>query len=462
MIYKHSYFNKELKEAYLDEAASRKNNFLYGCIYVVATMAAHLVLRTLSETVIYERFPEVMLPSNFSVIFLYNYVALALFIIYLAANYRYLTFQEISDNRWYPLIKNGYNIYKMVTAKLLARFFRVFVVYTVGYVGSLLLCSIMGYQIVIHYLFSLYFVGLTDILLIYTITLAVSNFVKTSGYLGWVIILVFAAVRALQYVFSYYSAVRDRELMKDLSNLFTPPVLTYILVAAGIFAASLVVTYIAVRIKSARFTVKTSIEAPFAKDYKTNSVKSAPKRIDTAKVTNVVVTVVIAAVVVLLLVFNVAVFLMTDTLGLELTDTKPLLFRSDTMSPSISKNDLVFFKRAGEDYEFKIGDIILFEHENEEFIESVTALNGDGTVTVDILNYAPGTEKGHFVKTVETSAVERIYAGRSRGLGALVTFSTTFFGRIMLIVVPLLLILYRRQIVKWISARTKAGAAEEL
>ncbi|HRX13494.1 MAG TPA: hypothetical protein P5087_00520 [Eubacteriales bacterium] len=454
MIYKNSYFNRELKEAYIVESASRRNGVLYGFFYVVITIAFHLVLNTLNNTVFGETFPELTSASIFSVVFLYNFVALALFVIYLVSHYQLLTFQEISDNRWYPLIKNGYSVNKMITAKLLARFFRVLLVYSVGFLGCLLLGGLIGYQIVTRYLASLYFVGLSDILLIYMISLTISNFVKKSRFMSVVIIIVFVLVKVLQTHLGYYSAISDVVVMSDISNLFVFPKLLYIIISSVIFFACLGINFLVVRYKSKRFSMTKVKEAGYYMDYMSDKIETVKKSsLNPTQVINIAVTSVIALLVLILLAFNVAVLLSTDFGGLDQIAVKPILFQSTTMSPVINMNDLTFFEKAGNNYSPKLGDIVLFESDGEVFVETIVEIVDQTHVVVDITNYSVGTEAEFFVKTIQVSSISRIYIGTNRWLGAVVAFSRSFFGRVVMLLLPLMLIIYRKNIVDWFARR---------
>ncbi|HPG92440.1 MAG TPA: hypothetical protein PK675_03420 [Clostridia bacterium] len=454
MIYKNSYFNRELKEAYIVESTSRRNSVLYGFLYVVVTIALHLILNTLSDTVFGELFPEIMSASIFSIVFLYNFVALVLFVIYLISNYQLLTFQEISDNRWYPLIKNGYSVNKMITAKLLARFFRVLIVYTVGFAGCLILGGLIGYQLVLHYLLSLYFVGVTDILLIYMISLTISNFIKKSRYMSLVIIVVFVLVTVLQVQLGYYEAISNVTVMSNFANLFVFPRLLYTLISVFIFLLCLAVTYLTVRYKSRLFSMTKVKDAEYYMDYKSDKIEAAKSStLNPSKVINAAVTSVIVVLVLILLAFNVAVLLTTDFGGLDQVAVKPILFQSSTMSPVINLNDLAFFEKIDDSYAPQTGDIVLFQYNGEEYVEAIVEINTDGQIIVDVTNYSAGTEVDFFVKTISIDSISRIYTGSNRWLGAVVSFSRSFFGRIVMMLLPIVLIIYRKNIVEWFVRR---------
>jgi hypothetical protein len=166
------------------------------------------------------------------------------------------------------------------------------------------------------------------------------------------------------------------------------------------------------------------------------------------------VSVFIGIIVAFMLAFNVAVLLMTAPEGLRITNIEPLLFQSTTMRPAIEKNDLVFFRTPKQEQNYEEGIIVRFEYEGKEYIQSIVKINEDGTYVVDILNYGLSIEKDYFKKTISKESIKGVYLGRNRWLGALVAFSITFAGRVVMVALPLILLLYRKKVADWLIERT--------
>ena len=97
MVYKNSLFNKEIRESYIDSLSSfRKLSFM--CVFLaIMTIIIYLLLQIMYDSILTELMPEIMLPSYFTIAYIYNWVAFLLFASYFMVKYKSLTLSEIGE-----------------------------------------------------------------------------------------------------------------------------------------------------------------------------------------------------------------------------------------------------------------------------------------------------------------------------------------------------------------------------
>ena len=76
MIYQTNFFEKEFRNAYMQQKFSRKRQLSLGVFLGLVTFALYFCLQTLTESVVMDAAPHLMLPSYFSTLYLYLYVSL--------------------------------------------------------------------------------------------------------------------------------------------------------------------------------------------------------------------------------------------------------------------------------------------------------------------------------------------------------------------------------------------------
>ena len=133
MIYKHSYFSKELRQGYTENIVSSKQRVVFALFLGLISFAVFFAAQPLRESVLLEAIPQIMQPSYFSTLYIYIHVALVLNIFYYILNYDSLFFYEIKQNSWYLLVKMGYNPLTMIFSKLTALLLSTIFVYTIGF-----------------------------------------------------------------------------------------------------------------------------------------------------------------------------------------------------------------------------------------------------------------------------------------------------------------------------------------
>jgi hypothetical protein len=169
-----------------------------------------------------------------------------------------------------------------------------------------------------------------------------------------------------------------------------------------------------------------------------------------------VITAVFILFICLALLFNGFIILLsTAAPGNEVTirGTIPYIFESDTMQPGIMYNDLAFFRRVDREYPVSLGQIVLFQQDKVVYVERIIEISRAG-MKVDIDNYPPLSETGSMLKTIRRQAIYGVYDSRNRWLGALILFSNTLVGRIVFLLLPAVLLFYRKQLLRLLKKIT--------
>ena len=457
MIYQSNYIKKEFKDMNSESQISIKRILINGLFLGAFTFAIHYFLKTLYDSVLTEAFPQIMLPSFFSVAFLYTIISFIYFIVYFALYYDFLTFTEIGQNRWYALVKLGYKPTNMILQKILARVIYVFSIYTIGYIFALILTAFLKYPFIISYLLPLYVSGLIDLLFFVSFVLALSIFTRDKVYLRLGMVSGLLITYILRVITGYSAVFTNRSLMQDINNvisswyfyiiIFLILLLTAFCIFAGKKAAS-------------RYTPITQIETPLlVKDYKTKKFVKVGKGI---RYNSKALTYMINSIGVLLLIFVLAINGFILFMSLSSTNSSftvggkiPYIFQSSTLEPEIKKNDLIVFQKVDEQYPLTNGEIVIFEINKEVFIEKIMETKEDGTLIVDITNYLPGSEVGIMRQAVDRDQIYGIYYSYSRWLGALILFANSIIGRIIMFIIPIFILFFEKNIRKFIEKRRR-------
>lgn len=464
MIYKTSYFRKELRQAYAEDKAGTGRKLAFALFLGLLSFAVFFMLQSLKKSVLSDAVPEIMQASYFSTVYIYIHLAFVLNSVYFILYYDYLFFSEIRKNSWYLLIKMGYRPTMMIFQKFIALLSSVLFIYTVGFCLVILLTALLKYNFIYAYLPSLYFSGLLDLFLISALAMSLSLFIDTVTNARYLITFSSLAIPVVKAATGYYSILSNRATMQNIGNLFDVGRSAYILVAGfltvaccfvSIFRANNLSRYYILRklewsqrypeITVGRMDTKTGYPIPD---------RTEPKR--RSGLINTVITAVFILFICLALLFNGFIILLgASAPGNEVTvrGTIPYIFESDTMQPEIMYNDLTFFRRVGSQYPVLLGQIVLFRQDKVVYVERIIEISGAG-IKVDIDNYPPLSETGSMLKTIRRQDIYGVYDGRNRWLGALILFSNTLVGRIVFLLLPSVLLFYRKQVLRLLKKIT--------
>lgn len=462
MVYKTTFFRKQLRQAYIDGRAGLRRQAAFALFSGLISFAVYFVLQTLRRSVLADAVPHILQQSYFSTVFLYVHLTAALMTAYFLIYFEHIFFTDIRRNIWYMLIHLGHSPAKLTVQKMLAWLSSTAAMYTLGFVFIILLTGLLRFPFVPAYLPGLYFAGLCDVILIGAVMMALSLLVSATSSARRLAVFFFAALYALKAVTGFYKVLSNRAAMQNLRNVFNPARSAYMLLCGALFCIFVLTGAVAARRLAQYYATPgrglgplppgTRIIIPDAR----GAAPEKPRRggaVLSAAVTGLLVLVMAAAVL-----FNVLVILLAVSKpGRELTvrGVIPYIFQSETMRPEIEYNDLAYFRRIDAQHPLNIGDVVLFESGGTVYVERIQNIDGE-LVTVDIDAYPPLAEAGAMRKTVPRESIYGLYAGRNRWLGVLILFSNTIIGRITLLLLPAVLLFYRRQILAYLRKKRRA------
>ena len=465
MIYKNSYYKKELRQAYMENKISTNRKMASALFLGLLSFALYFVVQTLQESVLSDVVPEIMQPSFFSTVYLYIHIAVVFNICYFIVYYDYLFFSEIRKNSWYLLIQMGYHPVIMFYSKFFALMYSVLLIYTVGFAVTVIFTFLLKYTFIVTYLPTLYLVGLADLLLVTILSMTFSLYAKTviNGrywtFFSAVIIFV------LKITLGQYAVISNRVLMQNIFVLFDielslywPIGVTIMIVCCLIclFQSKSLAKYYNLPSEAAIMPIDAKLVEINSKTGKQKLIGSKAKQGWRGRIVDTVTTLFLIVFICAALAFNIFIILINaSTPGQEVTirGVIPFVFSSSTMEPGIMSNDLAYFQKIDVQYPIEEGQIILFEENNVLFVERV--IKAGNPVTVDIDNYPPMSQIGAMKKTVSRQAVHGVYSGRNRWLGALILFANTIVGRLIFLLVPAVLLFYHGQIYKYFKKDKK-------
>ena len=456
MIYKSSLINKEIRQSYLDSLSSKKK-LSFMCLFLaMLTIIIYLLLQIMYDSVLTELVPEIMLPSYFTITYLYNWVAYIFFASYFMVKYQSMTLTEINENKWYMLTKMGFHCTKIILNKMLMSLFIVLGVYTVGLAAAILVASIFKFTFVWSYFLPAFSAGALNVLLTVEFILVISLFAKNKATAKNRFLTTLAVSEALKIALGYYKLVTNRVLMMDVMNLVRPEISLYPILSLAVAVILPLFAYFGARNKSNFYTLKSDVGAVTIVTYNDNRVirPSTRKRHKIFSLPSLFAKVVLMLVLVGSILFN--ILILVASLGSSTSEFSvfgyiPYIIKSSTMEPAIYKNDLALFKKIDSQYPLSKGDIILFADEaegDEVFIMSVVKADGE-LITTDYLKYPPAVGKSELQETVRRGSVYALFFDNYRIIGAIILFINTFPGRVLTLFVPLLMLFFYPQIVQF-------------
>ncbi|MGI6453668.1 MAG: S26 family signal peptidase [Syntrophomonadaceae bacterium] len=463
MIYKNSYFQKELRQAYIDDSIGAKRKSLYALLIGLVSFAVHFFLRTMSESILADIMPHLIQPSYFSTLYTYMTVSIYLYTLYYIVYYDYLSFVEIRKNRWYLLAKMGYQPLSMVFSKLAAFIYSIWFMYSCGFIFTIGLTMLIKYTFIHEYMLALYLAGLLDIIVIGVVSITLSLFIygtKTARY----IIFFFTVVLLMTKSLSGYSALTgNRILMQNALNLIDFSQTTYLLFSAAIILACTLICIFRAQNIGKYYTMPEELYVNIIPEGASvfrieDSVKKiyhlGPKdKYDGSRIIDLVITSLFVVIICSTLVLNLFVLISSASqLSKEVTifDHIPYIFQSDTMEPCIMKNDLALFRRVDRNEPIKTGDVVLFRDNKIVYVERVMAKEDDRYI-VDIDCYPAMSQVGAMEKSLSREAIYGVFTYRSRWLGALILFANTIFGRFFLLLLPAVILFFYNPIRTFIA-----------
>lgn len=457
MIYsKNNIYKKELKEIYFEKGISKRKRIEHALFVSLLSFGIHLIIVSLSRSVLSDAIPQFVTKSYFSLLAMYINIIPAFYVFYFTVNYQYLTFAEIKENKWYVLIKFGFSSLKMTLAKIITRIYSIAIVYTLGFIFVVLWGSLLKYDFILQYAVGLYILGFTDIFILTLATMTLSLYLRKNNFSSYYIILSLIILGIIKHYSGYYNVLNEN--VSFISTMVISTFAYFLLIIIVIALACLAIIIIQAEIDAKYYFFSFyRKDLDFADDIKVvvNPQKHRPSIINKNKfaisrpsVFSAFINLILSAFIVCSIAINVMIlFLSISSPGREIAifGQIPMVFKSETMEPTIMYNDLALFTKVNEEEKISVSDIVLFKDNNEISVSRVKSINNN-ILNVDIDKYPLGSNKLSLKKHINRGQIYGKYSGRSRWLGAIILFANTPSGRLILLLLPTILLFYFRPI----------------
>lgn len=463
MIYRSSTFNKELRQSYIDSLSSKRRLFLMCLFLALITIVLHLLLQITQESVMVELFPELLLPSYFTMTYTYNLVAYFFFAVYFIAKFSNMTLSEIGENKWYLLSKMDYNVTGVILYKMFTTIVIVMILYASGFALTMLLTSLFKYVFVIDYILPALVTGALNIMLIIQAALVISLYSQSKNNAKNSLLLVVIINEVLKITLGYYKLITDRALMRQVSNLLNPDYSIYGIVLLAAIFVMILFAYIGAKKKSNYYSLKGIVRGVTIVRHDGSKIISpnGQKQRAALSLPAILSKALLAVILICSIAFNILILIASlgsNTREFSVFGYIPYIIKSQTMEDTIYKNDLVLFKRIDSQYPLKAGDIVLFGSQtdtNDVYIMEVIDMSGEKVLT-DMKKYPVLVEKGALQQVISRKAIYGLFYDNYRVLGAIVLFINTFPGRIISLFLPVIMLFFYSQITAFIR-RFKAA-----
>lgn len=469
MIYKMNLLKKELSYGYYQKRDGLKQLIGLGTFLGMLAFSVYFVMQTLTQSVLTDDAPYFMRPSYFSTTFLYLVVSGIGFLIYFEGKFSQVSFAEVYDNSWYCMAHLKYPVWAMVLSKLFAQIVSVIIIYTTGFVVTLLLSSVLKFPLVIEYLFSQYFLGLINAAVILVLVMLLSMLGRDrANAKSWVSFLALA-IFLLQFPSGFYAIATDLNRMKTFRSMWTGS--WYLWMVLGCTVVALMVCIrrgarIANMFNPPAETCMPQLTSRLGADVhivlRTESrnayIRKLAKRLKAAyqparrfNLLSFLSTFALIVTIVFMLSVNLALLAFSYASPEKETSVMgfiPYIFQSTTMEPTVYYNDIAFFEKIDGYVKVDPGDIVLYKDDvgvvqvRKILSFYVDEKTGEERVNADITNYVEGAEKDALKTTLARSQVYGRLVGTNRYLGAVVLFANTMIGRLLFLLIPTILIFF--------------------
>lgn len=434
-MYKNSYFLKEIRQSNIEHKISAVNGTFFGIFTAMIAFLLHIAVLQLDGTVFADTFPYLLHKDFFAPLYIYEKTFILFCIVYYLVRFEHIALAEIRSNRWYLLVKMGYNPKILVTVKLFAQFSLLLYAFLIGYLATLGVALLSNCAYSSEYLPALFLSGVIGIALLCSLTTALSvlNRFRSVLYSRWCIVLAESAFILLSDLTGYRNALSSKTFIAE-HGMFAPFSMSasvyFVLIMVCIAALYVVSLYNAKNIAMyydeplentdfslpagrvlARIDHKTGVFYIFRKSrFKVRSI-----------VFNIVIIVLLCAFVLFSLGLNIFYYCNRNGKFVKIDDY--IFALSDkTLEPAdfdellIYKNDFLIFKTADVDDSIDEGKTVLIENDGK----------------LEIKQYSTELQNTHILG--ELRAV-------SRWLGAAVLLVSNTEGKTLFLVLPLLALL---------------------
>lgn len=470
MIYTNSVLTDEMEKPFIGNHSNKWRIFLVSILLVIIVFTISSAFSTLLDTVVGEQFSLFSHQTAFSILSILNIVDAVYLAGFLYKNYQRVTFNEVYKNKMYMLLKLGQKTNKIVYYRIVGVVIYSLALYLLTSIACLLVCLILGFELSLGVQFSLLIEGIIFCLASSLSVLSVSTFIKQRKY-GVLITAVGIAVFILYAVYGgFYQVITSETKMMYLVNMFSVEQTGFFIYALLIFMVLCVIEcLVSCKIKSMNYYIaKTKLDDVVVIDYASNKIITPKKDYSKLirKVSKYFNVSILSLIFLGALVTNFFIIGMgAKSLDEEyLPDTSiSLIIKTSSLEPYLYANDFATFKTSSDSSTYAAGDIIYYQKENSSgsssaLIVYLTSIQNDGTCKVSTY-----TSDGFidYTDTISKDQIEGKMVYSSRGLGAWIVFNQSVVGKIVLIGVPLVCVLFYDNFPKLIKAYQKINEEDK-
>ena len=471
MIYRTKFFREEISYGYFERKKNVGALIGLGVFIGMLAFSVYFILQTLTKSVLSDKASFLVERSYHTTALLYLAISYAAFWIYITVRFQMVTFSEVYENTWYPLVHRGYSIVTLVFGKLGAQLFGMLVINTAGFLSTLLMSSVLKFPLIPGYLVSMFLVSTVNCASLLILAMASSLVMRDISNARSLFSVGAFLLVALQIVLGFLPLVTDRDSIMRVSALFTKSAYLYINFALLIVCVlySIFKGHEAARLyhepllsaplelnsaPGTRLVVRTESAAPvIQRNAKLLLASYQPKKSGN----------VLSSIMSFLLIIGVLGMFAVDFVMLAFSYASPeketsimgfipYIFQSSTMEPEIKYNDIAFFEVVDAYVLLDSGDVVLYKDDTgivqvrriqKKFEDENTK---KPMLEVDIDYYPEGSQKGILHGFVEEGAVYGRLTGVNRWLGVIILLANSMFGRILFLLVPVILLFFSKQI----------------
>lgn len=454
MIYRNSYFIKELRQAYIENRISTLRKLVIGAFLGLVAIVLHLLLMTLTESVLTDVVPHIMRKDYFSTVYTFISVSFFLYIIYFLINYEYLTFTEIRKNRWYLLVKMGYNPQSMIFKKIAAMLFTLLFVYTTGFSFTILITVLLKYPFTYSCLPDMYLIGLLDLTVISIIGATISLYTTSAKNARFSLFFISMILYILRITTGYRNVIINSDILDeygivgafDFSNSSYYLIICLVIIfciSVCFFRAKNVAKYYNLPFDESenKLPLGTKLVRFEERTKRFFLISKKNKQRQNVKIFDITIITFLAFIISSAVTLNVF-YLINSSSELTVNEIIPYFVNSDTSLPEIEKNDLAFFKKTNENAEIQSGIIVLLKHNDKISVQKIIVTDGNLLFANDNLS-------------VDKSLIYGVYSGRNRWLGVLILFAKSIAGRLLFLIVPTLLLIFYKPLKRFVLKYSK-------
>lgn len=232
MIFKDGYGHFSARVQVKSGALTALPSMVWAAISTVLTISIYYVLLILTKEN-GEGLPVCFHTSTFGLLYLYTIVEMVVVFIILLVRINFIRFMEIASNRWNFMVSMGISTTTLVGRKVWSSIFALVRQYFFGYLLVIGCGFAFKLPFSVNYLLSLFFIGITLLILMCIVAMALAIFTKQISNARFMMLFSFCLIEFLMVFFKIYH--KDVFQIDILVGLFKLNKFSFIVFSALLF-----------------------------------------------------------------------------------------------------------------------------------------------------------------------------------------------------------------------------------